>query len=100
MKPPAGQSQGAADPPAPAFPTPASDSPSPGVIEVSGPRAERYATRLTLRLDDLASALGVSRRALECDRSAGRPPRLDLTIGRRVLCRPDSIRDWIGRGRR
>jgi predicted DNA-binding transcriptional regulator AlpA len=51
--------------------------------------------RLTLRLDDLAAALGVSRRALERERSAGRLPRPDLVIGRMPLWRPETIRAWI-----
>jgi predicted DNA-binding transcriptional regulator AlpA len=54
--------------------------------------------RLTLRLDELARALGISRRALERERSAGRFPRPDLTIGRMPLWRPETIRDWIEGG--
>jgi predicted DNA-binding transcriptional regulator AlpA len=53
---------------------------------------------LTLRLDELASALGVSRRAIERERSAGRFPRPDLTIGKMPLWQPESVRQWIERG--
>ena len=56
--------------------------------------------RLTLRLDELAERLGISRRAIERERSAGRFPRPDLTIGRMPLWRPETIREWIERGGR
>jgi hypothetical protein len=52
--------------------------------------------RLTLRLDELAQVLGVSRRVLERERAAGRLPKPDLTIGRRMpLYRIETIRDWL-----
>ena len=54
--------------------------------------------RLTLRLDELAASLGVSRRAIERERSAGRFPRPDLTIGRMPLWRPETIRRWMEGG--
>lgn len=56
--------------------------------------------RITLRLDELAAALGVSRRAIERERSAGRFPRPDLCIGRMPLWRPETIRRWIDGGGR
>jgi predicted DNA-binding transcriptional regulator AlpA len=56
--------------------------------------------RLTLRLDDVATTLGVSRRAIERERSAGRFPRPDLTIGRMPLWRVETIRRWIEGGGR
>jgi predicted DNA-binding transcriptional regulator AlpA len=52
-------------------------------------------SRLTLRLGELANALGVSRRAIERERSAGRFPKPDLTVGRMPLWRPETIRAWI-----
>ena len=58
------------------------------------------ATRLALRLDEVARALGVSRRAIERERSAGRFPKPDLTIGRMPLWRPETIRAWIEGGGR
>jgi hypothetical protein len=54
--------------------------------------------RLTYRLDELAAALGVSRRVLERERAAGRLPRPDKVIGRMPLYRPETIRAWIERG--
>jgi predicted DNA-binding transcriptional regulator AlpA len=54
--------------------------------------------RLTLRLDDVATTLGVSRRAIERERSAGRFPRPDLTIGRMPLWRVVTIREWLENG--
>jgi predicted DNA-binding transcriptional regulator AlpA len=56
--------------------------------------------RLTFRLDELASALGVSRRTIERERSAGRFPKPDLCIGKAPLWKPQTIRDWIDKGGR
>jgi hypothetical protein len=56
--------------------------------------------RLTFRIDELAAALGVSRRILERERSAGRLLKPDLHIGRIPLWRIDSVRDWLERGGR
>ncbi len=53
---------------------------------------------LAYRLDELADALGVSRRTLERERSAGRLPRPDLHIGRAPLWRCETIREWLERG--
>ena len=55
-------------------------------------------TRLTLRLAELAHALGISRRTLERERSAGRFPAPDLAIGKAPLWRPETIRAWIEAG--
>jgi hypothetical protein len=59
---------------------------------------ERSPDRLALRLDEIAAAL--SRRAIERERSAGRLPRPDRTIGRMPLWRVETIRDWLGGGAR
>ena len=56
--------------------------------------------RLVVRLDEVAESLGVSRRSIERERSAGRFPRPDLTIGRMPLWKPETIREWIERGGR
>ena len=56
--------------------------------------------RLIYRLDELADALSVSRRTIERERSAGRFPRPDLTIGRMPLWRVETIRQWVERGGR
>lgn len=56
--------------------------------------------RMTLRLDELAASLGVSRRSIERERSAGRFPKPDLTIGRMPLWRPETIRRWMAGGGR
>jgi hypothetical protein len=56
--------------------------------------------RLAYRLDDLAAALNMSRRALERERSAGRLPKPDLHIGRAPLWKPETIRAWLERGGR
>jgi predicted DNA-binding transcriptional regulator AlpA len=64
------------------------------------PTADPYASRLTLRLDELAAALGVSRRSIERERSAGRFPRPDVQFGRSPLWRVETIRQWLGGGDR
>jgi len=56
--------------------------------------------RLALRLDELAGALGISRRTLERERAAGRFPRPDLHLGRMPLWRPETIRAWVDGGGR
>ena len=67
---------------------------------MSIPHESLPADRLTLRLDDLTVVLGVSRRTLERERSAGRFPRPDLTIGKMPLWRRETIRAWVERGGR
>jgi hypothetical protein len=54
--------------------------------------------RMALRLDELAKALGVSRRAIERERSAGRVPQPDLHIGKMPLWRIGTIRNWLEGG--
>jgi len=54
--------------------------------------------RLALRLDDVAVAIGVSRRCLERERSAGRFPPPDRRIGRLGLWRPETIDRWLSEG--
>ncbi len=68
-----------------------------GVVPIGKPLAA-VMDRLALRLDELARALGVSRRAIERERSAGRFPRPDLTIGRMPLWRPETIARWLEGG--
>lgn len=65
-----------------------------------GPGVDATGKRLTIRLDELPCALGVSRRTIERERSAGRFPRPDLIIGRMPLWRPETIREWVERGGR
>jgi predicted DNA-binding transcriptional regulator AlpA len=72
---------------------PADDSRAEGVELWKTP-----AGRLALRLDELAKALGISRRTLERERSAGRFPRPDLTIVKMPLWRVETIRDWLASG--
>jgi len=62
-------------------------------------RQERKAIeRLAYRLDELAKGLGISRRTLERERSAGRFPQPDLTIGKAPLWKPETIQRWIDGG--
>jgi hypothetical protein len=60
------------------------------------PRVER----LTYRIEDLADALGVSRRFFERARVAGRLPKPDLRIGKVPLWRVETIRTWLDKGGR
>ena len=52
--------------------------------------------RLAYRLEELAAALGVSRRSIELARSAGRFPKPDRVIGKMPIWRVETIRSWIG----
>jgi hypothetical protein len=56
--------------------------------------------RLTYRLDEIAVALGVSRRSIEREKSAGRLPRPDLHVGKMPLWRVETIRRWVEGGGR
>ena len=56
------------------------------------------AARMVLRLDDLVELLGVSRRTIERERSAGRFPRPDLSIGKAPLWKPATIQAWVDAG--
>lgn len=56
--------------------------------------------RMALRLEEVALTLGVSRRAIERERSAGRMPKPDRTIGRMPLWRVETIRAWMEGGSR
>jgi predicted DNA-binding transcriptional regulator AlpA len=51
--------------------------------------------RLAYRLDEVADSLGMSRRAIERERSAGRFPAPDLYIGKAPLWRVETVRDWL-----
>lgn len=51
--------------------------------------------RLAYRIDELAAALGVSRRIIERERAAGRVPGPDLYIGKCPLWRFETVRDWL-----
>lgn len=48
-----------------------------------------------LGIDDLASILNVSRRAVERLRSAGKIPKPDITLGRMPRWKPETIATWI-----
>ncbi len=53
---------------------------------------------VTWRYETVVKALGVSRRAIERERSAGRFPPPDLHIGRMPLWKPETIRAWVEGG--
>jgi len=56
--------------------------------------------RLALRIDDVALMIGVSRRLIERERSAGRFPMPDRKLGNCPLWRVETIRDWLNGGAR
>jgi predicted DNA-binding transcriptional regulator AlpA len=74
--------------------SPPDSRPTPSASATSGP----HVVRLAYRLDEVAAALGVSRRLIERERCAGRFPPPDLTIGRVVLWRPSSLERWMAAG--
>src|SRR5262249_13671742 len=54
--------------------------------------------RMPLRIDEVADALGGSRRTIEREPAAGRFPKPDLTIGKMPLWRPETVRGWLDKG--
>jgi predicted DNA-binding transcriptional regulator AlpA len=54
--------------------------------------------RLALRINEVAAAIGVSRRAIERERSAGRFPAPDLRVGKMPLWKPETLQAWLERG--
>jgi hypothetical protein len=63
-----------------------------------GANSKPPVARLTYRLDELAAAIGVSRRVIERERAAGRLPRPDMHLGKMPLFRPETIRAWLESG--
>ena len=74
-------------------PTPLSRDPATAEPASDSPASTK--TRIALRLDELATALGISRRTVERERSSGRFPKADLHIGKMPLWKPETIRAWI-----
>lgn len=54
--------------------------------------------RLLWGISDVAALLGIDRRTVERLRSAGRFPQPDIKVGKRVLWRPATIREWVAKG--
>jgi predicted DNA-binding transcriptional regulator AlpA len=67
---------------------------TPSTEEPTRPRVER----LALRLDEIAEAVGLSRRTIERERSAGRFPPPDRTIGKVAIWSVETIRRWVEGG--
>jgi predicted DNA-binding transcriptional regulator AlpA len=78
--------------PKPTRPKPATSVPEAPLAPLAG------LPRLAYRLDELAVCLGVSRRTIERERSAGRFPRPDLHIGKVPLWSPGTINRWVAEG--
>jgi len=63
---------------------------------VNGPRQDHSTpSRLTLRADEVAASLGISRRSLQRELAAGRFPRADLHVGKMPLWRPATVTTWL-----
>ena len=80
-------------------------APKPPFIEAertNGPKTAEAALRerTALRLNEVATTIGVSRRTIERERSAGRFPKPDRTIGRMPLWSPETIARWLEGGGR
>jgi predicted DNA-binding transcriptional regulator AlpA len=73
------------------YTTPADDTHT----KPSRPAARESIEPLTWRLNDVCRSLGLSRRTIERERSAGRFPAPDLVVGRTPLWQPATIRSWI-----
>lgn len=54
--------------------------------------------RLALRIDEVAAALGVCRRTIERERSAGRFPQPTLRIGKSPLWSREALERWVSEG--
>jgi len=67
---------------------------------IEKPESRSQTQRLTLRIEELAEAIGVSRRVLERELSAGRFPKPDLRIGKMPLWRLETISAWLENGGR
>jgi hypothetical protein len=81
------------------FPQPETLTPPAPLSRPAEARDERPAVaRLTYRLDEVAASLGVSRRALERERAAGRFPAPDVQIGKMPLWRRETLVGWIAQG--
>lgn len=63
-------------------------------MSTSNPKPER----LTFRLNEIAAALGVSRRKVERERAAGRFPKPDLQLGRVPLWTRETLTAWVLNG--
>jgi predicted DNA-binding transcriptional regulator AlpA len=65
---------------------------TPSTEEPTRPRVERIA----LRLDEVAEAVGLSRRTIERERSAGRFPKPDRVVGKVSLWSVETVKAWVG----
>jgi predicted DNA-binding transcriptional regulator AlpA len=54
--------------------------------------------RLAFRIDEVARTLGISRRLLERQISAGKFPKADVRMGRCPLWKTATVREWIDKG--
>jgi predicted DNA-binding transcriptional regulator AlpA len=57
--------------------------------------AKEPTPRLAYRLNEIAQAIGISRRTLERERSAGRFPPPDRMVGKAPLWRPATLESWL-----
>ncbi len=80
--------------------SPAEPAPLPaGIVPIAKP-LQASVERLTWRIEDVAGALGILRRAPGTRAIGGEVPPPDLTIGRMPLWLPETIRAWVAKGAR
>jgi predicted DNA-binding transcriptional regulator AlpA len=60
------------------------------------PQPQQQPSRLALRIAEIATAIGVSRRTIERERSAGRFPPPDRMIGKAPVWKPETLQHWLG----
>jgi predicted DNA-binding transcriptional regulator AlpA len=68
------------------------------VSSVSTKPARPPVERLAYRIDEVANSVGLSRRAIERARVAGRFPKADIKVGRCPLWRIETIKAWLEGG--
>lgn len=68
------------------------------MIAATKPKPEAPTVEPLLSMNDVAGALRCSRRTLESMRAGGRFAPADCFIGRSPSWKPETIRDWIGKG--
>lgn len=79
-------------------PTLATVEPASASRPARAPKPAIALDRMGYRIADLAQVLGVSRRTIERQRSAGRFPPPDFSIGKAPLWKPETMRRWIDAG--
>jgi excisionase family DNA binding protein len=70
------------------------------IIPAAPPTVNVGPDRLTYRIGEVASMLGLSRRTIERELSAGRFPKPDVRVGKSPLWSRETLTRWIAGGGR